>query len=51
MSLRPTSIEGLWEAIQGMWVEIPQETIDHVIGSMDERRKVVLEVDGSATRW
>ena len=39
MSVRPTSIDGLWEAIQEIWAEISQETIERMIVSMDESQR------------
>jgi hypothetical protein len=35
---KPTSLEGLWTAIQEAWDGIEQEKIDRMIHSMENRR-------------
>jgi transposase len=51
MQPRPTSEEGLWKEVQRIWAEIPQERIDRMIDSMNERRTNVIGVKGGSTKW
>jgi hypothetical protein len=39
---KPTTMDGLWEAIQRVWDEIPQSMVDGFIQSFEERRNAVV---------
>ena len=46
-----TSQEGLWEDMQRLWDELPQEIIDKWVDTMEERRIAVKEADGYQSGW
>lgn len=51
MPRKPTSLSGLWTAIQEVWNGIDQAKIDRMIDSMGRRREEILKVQGRSTGW
>ena len=51
--LRPvaSTLDKLWEQVQRVWDELDQETIDRVLGKMEERRIAVVAAHGGHTRF
>ena len=51
MPEKPTTMDGLWEAIEKVWNEIPQQIVDGFIESFEERRKEVVAAHGGSTQF
>jgi transposase len=51
MDRHVTSQDGLWQEVQRLWAELPQEMIDGWINNMEDRVKAVEEADGFQTGW
>jgi len=47
----PTSLDQLWERLQALWDEMPQDMIDQWIDGMDRRRVALLTAKGFATKY
>jgi hypothetical protein len=51
MPEKPTTMDGLWEAIEKVWKEIPQHIVDGFIESFEERRKEVVAAHSGSTQF
>lgn len=50
-TIKPTSVEGLWEAVQKIWSSIKVERCQHLVDSMGRRCAAVIANKGHATKY
>ena len=48
LSPRPTSLDALWQAVERLWVEMPQSILDNPIDDMPRRREDLRQAKGGA---
>ena len=48
---KPSSLDVLWETLNGFWDNIEESTIESLVASMPKRVKAVIAAKGGATRY